>query len=166
MLLHFRLQFILLGLKEVLNDGVHQFVQFLLQLCQVTVEEAVNFEVKTTTTTERLFSPLGKSDLTTDSPVTWSGAQLGVVFNFRLRAAGAHGGHAPVGEGERDHLAGPGRGKDLGGRRRQRDIRKQSREDGGERHRTSQSLYITEITSECVLDPRVVLTGTFVSVRH
>lgn len=37
-LLHFRLQFILLRLKEVLNDGVNQLVQFLLQLGQVTVE--------------------------------------------------------------------------------------------------------------------------------
>lgn len=47
-------------------------------------------------------------------PVTRSGAQLSVVFNFRFRAAGAHGGHAPVGEGERDHLAGTGRRKNLG----------------------------------------------------
>lgn len=49
-----------------------------------------------------------------DSPVSRSGAQLGVVFDFRLGAAGAHGGHAPVGEGEGDHLAGPGGGKNLG----------------------------------------------------
>lgn len=44
-LLRFRLQSILLGLKEVLNDGVNQLVQFLLQLCQVTVEEVVNLEL-------------------------------------------------------------------------------------------------------------------------
>lgn len=49
-----------------------------------------------------------------DSPVTWSSAQLSVVFNFRLGAAGAQGGHAPVGEGESDHLTGSGGRKDLG----------------------------------------------------
>lgn len=115
-LLHFRLQFILLGLKEVLNDGVHQLVQFLLQLCQVTVEEVVKFELwkkkKKKTPTERFL--LWRSDLALDSPVAGSSAQLGVVFDFWLRAAGAHGGHAPVGEGESDHLAGTGRRKNLG----------------------------------------------------
>lgn len=49
-----------------------------------------------------------------DSPVTWSSAQLSVVFNFRLGAAGAQGGHAPVGEGESNHLAGTGGREDLG----------------------------------------------------
>lgn len=39
-LLHFRLQLILLRLEEVLNDGVHQLIQLLLQLCHVTVEGA------------------------------------------------------------------------------------------------------------------------------
>lgn len=48
-----------------------------------------------------------------DSPVTWSSAQLSVVFNFRLSATGAQGGHAPIGKGESDHLAGAGGWKDL-----------------------------------------------------
>lgn len=112
-LLHFRLQFILLRLKEVLNDGVNQLVQFLLQLGQVTVEVSKVWMVKKNKKTME-GCLLWCSDLATDSPVTRSGAQLSVVFNFRFRAAGAHGGHAPVGEGERDHLAGTGRRKNLG----------------------------------------------------
>lgn len=56
-------------------------------------------------------------DLPTHSPVPRSSAQLSVVFNFGLGAAGAHGGHAPVGEGEGDHLAGARRRKNLGAQR-------------------------------------------------
>lgn len=37
---HFRLQLILLRLEEVLNNGIHQLIQLLLQLCHVTVEGA------------------------------------------------------------------------------------------------------------------------------
>lgn len=44
-LLRLRLQFILLRLKEVLNDGVNQFIQLLLQLCQVTTDEGTMFEL-------------------------------------------------------------------------------------------------------------------------
>lgn len=39
-LLHFRLQLILLRLEEVLNNGVHQLIQLLLQLCHVAVDGA------------------------------------------------------------------------------------------------------------------------------
>lgn len=44
-LFRLRLQFILLRLKEVLNDGVNQFIQLLLQLCQVTADEGTMFEL-------------------------------------------------------------------------------------------------------------------------
>jgi len=47
------------------------------------------------------------------SPVAGGGAELRVVLDLGLGAAGPHGGHAPVGEGEGDHLAGAGGGEHL-----------------------------------------------------
>lgn len=124
-LLHFRLQLILLRLKEALNDGVNQFIQFLLQLGQVAVEEVGTFEWRGKKKKRRKGFLVRCSDLALDAPVTWSGAQLRVVFNLGLRAAGAHGGHAPVGEGESDHLAGGGCGKNLGARNTHTHTKKQ-----------------------------------------